>query len=111
MIGSRRLLRTETDEAGRLEMAGLEQTCCLFNQSRNGMILIGMPGIEKRRASFPRFYSRIGFVLESRPLSASEIQQLLERHWTPPGSDFPARVSMRSPAPGSSESPAATSGY
>lgn len=53
------------------------------------MILVGMPGIEKRLTRYPQFYSRIGFVHEFRPLSASEIRQLLERHWTPPGVQLP----------------------
>jgi len=49
------------------------------------MILIGMPGIEKRIARFPQFYSRIGFVHEFRPLGPAEVQNLLEQCWTPPG--------------------------
>ena len=77
------------DEADRLKIAGLEQTRSIFDQGGIGMILIGMPGIEKHLARYPQFYSRIGFVHEFRPLSASEIRQLLERHWTPPGVQLP----------------------
>ena len=77
------------DEADRLKIAGLEQTRGIFDQGGVGMILIGMPGIEKRMARYPQLYSRIGFVHEFRPLSASEIRRLLERHWTPPGVKLP----------------------
>jgi DNA transposition AAA+ family ATPase len=77
------------DEADRLRIAGLEQTRSIFDRGGIGLILIGMPGIEKRLARYPQLYSRIGFVHEFRPLSASEIRQLLERHWTPPGVKLP----------------------
>jgi len=77
------------DEADRLKMAALEQTRSIFDQGGIGMILIGMPGLEKRLARYPQFYSRIGFVHEFRPLPPSEIHQLLERHWTPPGVKLP----------------------
>ena len=40
-------------------------------------------------ARFPQFYSRIGFVHEFRPLGTSEMQLLLERHWTPSGVHLP----------------------
>ncbi len=48
-----------------------------------------MPGIEKRIARFPQLYSRIGFVHEFRPLGSAEVQDLLQRSWTPPGVILP----------------------
>jgi DNA transposition AAA+ family ATPase len=77
------------DEADRLQMNSLEQMRSVFDSGRMGMILIGMPGIEKRVARFPQFYSRIGFVHEFRPLAATEMQKLLERQWTPTGVSLP----------------------
>jgi DNA transposition AAA+ family ATPase len=48
-----------------------------------------MPGIEKRLARYPQFYSRIGFVHEFRPLTAVAIRKLFEQRWTPPGVHLP----------------------
>ena len=67
-------------------MASLEQIRSIFDAGEAGVILIGMPGLEKRLARYPQFYSRIGFVYEFRPLGAAETRQLLEQRWTPPGS-------------------------
>jgi len=77
------------DEADRLKIAGLEQTRSIFDQGGVGMILIGMPGIEKRLARYPQFYSRIGFVHEFRNLAAAEIRQLFDQGWMPSGVSLP----------------------
>ena len=77
------------DEADRLRMASLEQVRAIFDAGKIGAILIGMPGLEKKLARYPQFYSRIGFVHEFRSLAAKEIRQLLNERWTPPGVHLP----------------------
>lgn len=77
------------DEADRLRMASLEQVRAIFDTNEIGVILIGMPGLGKRMARYPQFYSRIGFVHEFRPLSAIQVRQLLEQCWMPPGVRLP----------------------
>jgi DNA transposition AAA+ family ATPase len=81
------------DEADRLRMASLEPERAIFDAGEIGVILIGMPGLEKKLARYPQFYSRIGFVHEFRPLAAKEVRQLLDRRWAPSGVCLPQQPS------------------
>jgi hypothetical protein len=60
---------------------GPEQLRDFFGRHPIGLILIGIPGVEKRVARYPQLYSHIGFAHHDRPLTADELHFVLTHHW------------------------------
>ncbi|GBR73717.1 AAA family ATPase [Acidiphilium acidophilum] len=77
----RRIEMLILDEAERLSMAALEFVRDIFDRTGIGVILIGMPGMEKRLSRYPQLYSRVGFAHHYRPLHSDELTFVLTRHW------------------------------
>jgi DNA transposition AAA+ family ATPase len=69
------------DEADRLKAIGLEHMRHIYDCGQFGLVLIGMPGIEKRLSRYPQLYSRVGFVHHFKPLGKEEVQFVLQHKW------------------------------
>ena len=76
------------DEAERLSMTALELIRDIFDRTGVGVILIGMPGMEKRLSRYPQFYSRVGFAHHYRALTGDELSFVLTRRWRSLGLDL-----------------------
>ena len=71
-----RTLKTQEKFDGLKELVRLQN-----NNYEIDLIIIGMPGIEKRLSRYPQLYSRIGFSHQFDKLTNDELKHILEYKW------------------------------
>ena len=83
------------DETDRLKTASLEQICDLYDRHPIGVVLIGMPGLEKRLSRYAQLYSRVGFAHEFRFSPPKKLGWYCSSNWHSRASRFTQRVRQR----------------
>lgn len=76
------------DEAERLAPTSLELVRDMYDRDAIGVILIGMPGIEKQFRRYAQLYSRVGFAHHYRALAHTELVFVLQRQWRSRGREL-----------------------
>ncbi len=74
--------RTElliVDEAQFLKNNALEQLRYLYDRDRFGLVMIGMPGLDRTLTRYQQFYSRIGFMHRYKPLDTDRVRDILKQ--------------------------------
>ena len=74
--------RTElliVDEAQFLKNNALEQLRNLYDRDRFGLVLIGMPGLDRTLTRYQQLYSRIGFLYRYKSLDAARVRDILKQ--------------------------------
>lgn len=69
------------DEADRLKFQSLELLRDIYDRGNVSIILMGMPGIDRRLKRFGQLHSRFSFAYEMLPLNKDEMRLFISQKW------------------------------